>query len=67
MAEAAGTPRGPVTVMTSLPLDESAKAREMIAAFSALEIERLVCSIQYNTEDDYRQALIKLAGIVNED
>lgn len=67
MAEAAGTLRGPVTVMTGLPLDESGKAREMITAFSALEIERLVCSIQYNTEDDYRQALTKLASIVSRD
>ncbi len=67
MAEAAGRARGPVTVMAGLPLDELAKAREMIATFGALDIERLVCSIQYNTGDDYRQALIKLAGIANGD
>ena len=65
MAEAAGTPRGPVTVMTGLPLDGAGKACEMITAFSTLEIKRLVCSIQYNTDDDYRQALTKLAGIVS--
>ena len=64
MAEDAGSPRGPVTVMSGLPLDEPAKAQALVTRFKKLEIERLVCSVQYNTADEYRQAITRLADIV---
>lgn len=65
MAVAAGTTRGPVTVMTGLPLDEPGKATERLAAFAELSLDRLVCSIRYDTVDEYRTQLDQLRRIID--
>jgi probable F420-dependent oxidoreductase len=61
-AEAGQTP-GPVTVMAGLPLEDRARAIELLEQYRRLAIERVVCALRYETLDDYLKALDALTAI----
>jgi len=63
MTESLGRPPGTVTIMTSLPLSDEYKARELIAEYRAVGVDRLVCAMRYRTLAEYRanlKSLVKL-------
>ncbi len=64
MAEASGVQPGPITVMTSLPLDESARASDLLGDYAELGVERLVTSFRYDTADEYLAGLDTLAPLL---
>ena len=61
LAKGAGTEAGPVTACSALPLDDRVAARESCAAFAELGIERLACSLRYDTQDELFDLLGKVA------
>ncbi|XOV89912.1 MAG: TIGR03619 family F420-dependent LLM class oxidoreductase [Pseudomonadota bacterium] len=65
LAGTSGTRPGPITVMTSLPMDEPGKAADLRAAYAELGVERLVLSFRYNTADEYLTGLDTLAGMLD--
>jgi len=54
---------GPVTAMAGLPLEEPERAAELLQAYEALGLERLVCALRYATADEYRTQLEALARL----
>jgi len=49
--------------MTSLPLSDGYKARELIAEYRAVGVDRLVCAMRYRTLTEYQanlKSLVKL-------
>ncbi len=54
---------GPVTAMVGLPLDEPDRARELLAQYSALGLERLVCAVRYRNLDEYVECLDALSKL----
>ena len=63
MAREAGKPMGPVTVMSGVPLRDEGEARARIQQFSDLGVERLVCTVRYDTLKEYQQTLDALARL----
>ena len=63
MAAEAGRPAGPVTVMAALPLQEPARARQVLEQYQALGVERLVCALRYDDADEYAARLDALVGV----
>ncbi len=59
-----GKPRGNVTVMTSLPLDQPEKAKQRLNQYQTLGADRLICALRYNDVDAYLGQLEKLNGIL---
>ncbi|MBT3428551.1 MAG: TIGR03619 family F420-dependent LLM class oxidoreductase [Gammaproteobacteria bacterium] len=60
-----GKPRGNITVMTSLPLNEPDNARRLLAEYEKLGADRLVCNLRYHNADVYRDQLKKLTDVSN--
>jgi probable F420-dependent oxidoreductase len=63
MAEAAGGSAGPVTAMSHLPVEDPGRARDLMAAYQDLGIERLVCAQRYETLSEYCKGLDRLAAL----
>lgn len=63
LAEEAGASPGPVTVMAGLPLDRPDDARELLEAYRALGVERLVSALRYRNLAEYERQLEALADI----
>jgi alkanesulfonate monooxygenase SsuD/methylene tetrahydromethanopterin reductase-like flavin-dependent oxidoreductase (luciferase family) len=63
LAAAQGRTPGPVTAMAALPLDEAPRAAAVLGRYRALGIERLVCTLRYQTLDDYQRQLDALAAL----
>ena len=63
IADAAGSAPGPVTVLTGLPLNEPARAQDLLGAYRELGVERLVCGLRYDDADAYRERLTALRSI----
>lgn len=55
---------GPVTVMAGLPLDDPGRAKDALARYSDLGIERLVCGMRYDAVDEYLHKLDALEHCV---
>ena len=60
---ALGRPPGMVTVMSGVPLDDVDAGRRALDAYRALDIERLVCGLRYDTADEYQRQLEALADL----
>jgi probable F420-dependent oxidoreductase len=54
-------PPGTITVMTGLPLDDSAKLRSALGAYRTAGIDRVVCAIRYTTNAEYRLAVQRIS------
>lgn len=63
LAREAGATPGPVTVMAGVPVDKGDEARELIDAYRALGVERLVCALRYRDLGEYEQRLEQLANL----
>lgn len=51
---------GPVTALAGLPLGDTRRAAALLAGYAGLGIERLVCTLRYETADDYGRRLDQL-------
>ena len=61
-----GRPRGNVTVLTSLPLDEPDKARALLDGYRSLEVDRVIAGLGYSDIGGYEkqlEALTDIAGL----
>jgi probable F420-dependent oxidoreductase len=56
----AGRPAGGVSLMRALPLNDPALCSELIAAYQAIGVNRLVCAIGYDNAAEYKTELSKL-------
>jgi len=61
LTDALGKPRGSVTVMTALPLDDRSVCNAMLDDYRALAIDRVVCAINYADVDEYAAQLDRLS------
>ena len=66
LAKAAGAKRGPVTVMTGLPLQDVNKAQELTATYQHLGVDRLVCALRYDNISEYQTQLSSLAEVAGQ-
>ncbi len=64
LAKSAGVKKGPVTVMTGLPLQEPEKGRELMATYQRLGVDRLVCALRYDNVAEYQAQLTVLAELM---
>jgi probable F420-dependent oxidoreductase len=58
-----GRPRGGVTVMTRVDLDDAPRAQAQVDAWRALGVERIVCTLRYGDAAEYRRRLEALAQV----
>jgi probable F420-dependent oxidoreductase len=58
-----GRAPGTITVMTSLPLNDAGKARDMLDEYGAAGVDRVVCVIRYRTFTEYSSAMTSLATV----
>jgi probable F420-dependent oxidoreductase len=65
MCSDAGKPPGTVTLMRGLPLSEPPAARDLLAEYAAVGVERLVCGVRYDTADEYRAQIAALADLLS--
>lgn len=56
---------GPVTAMTTLPVNDPEESSALIQAYSALAIERLVCGVRYTSINEYKSHLERLAVYID--
>ena len=63
LAKASNVPRGPVTVMGNLPLEDTGEASARLQRFSELGVDRFVCGHRYNTLSEYKDRLALLATL----
>jgi hypothetical protein len=58
-----GRPPGAVSVMRALPTD-AGESRELLDHYEALGVERIICALRYETVEDYRLELDRLAVLI---
>jgi probable F420-dependent oxidoreductase len=63
LAAEQGRKRGSVTVMRPLPPDEG-EARQLLRQYRDLGVERVVAALRYDTLDEYRSRLERLARLL---
>ena len=63
LTESLGRPRGTVTVMSRVELEDAPRGRAQIEAWRAFGIDRLVCGLRYRDAAEYRRRLEALARI----
>ena len=63
LTEAAGKPRGTISVMTSVPLAEPDRARERIDAYRAAGVDRLIVALRYQALAAYEEQLDALTQV----
>ena len=63
LAAQSGQRRGPVTVLSGLPVERPDEARSRLEAFRDLGIERLVCAVRYDTLAEYERQLDAIASL----
>ena len=59
-----GRGEGSVTVMTGLPLDDTAEAAALLNAYSDAGADRLVCAIRYSSVPEYEDQLGALTAAI---
>lgn len=57
LTEAAGKPPGKITVSTRLPLSDTPQSRDLVEQYRSMQVERVACSMRYDTIEDYRRQL----------
>lgn len=60
ITQALGKPNGEITAMTSLPLDQ-AEAGLLCEEYDDMQVDRLVCSVRYDTVAEFRARLESIA------
>lgn len=60
LTEAAGKPPGLVTIMRGLPLDDALQARDLLAQYEEVGVERFVCGVPYGTTDEFSARIAQL-------
>jgi probable F420-dependent oxidoreductase len=63
LTDALGRPRGGVTVMSRIELEDASRGRAQLEAWRALGVDRLVCAMRYRDGAEYRRRLEMLARI----
>lgn len=63
LAKEAGNSSSEVSVMTALPSDNVQAARALIDQYQQLGVDRLVCTVRYETLDEYCRAIEALAEV----
>lgn len=64
LTDSAGKPRGNVTVMTGLPLNDVPAAQDTLSAYRELGVDRVVCAMRYSNVEDYERELDKLVPCI---
>jgi alkanesulfonate monooxygenase SsuD/methylene tetrahydromethanopterin reductase-like flavin-dependent oxidoreductase (luciferase family) len=59
-----GKSPGTVTLMTGLPLEDAARARDQLDEYRAAGVDRIVCAIRYRTFAEYATAMSRLAAVL---
>jgi probable F420-dependent oxidoreductase len=65
-AAAVGAPQPPVAVMTTLPLDDTALAREMVQRYAEAGATRVIQGARYADEGEFRARLDQLCEVARE-
>lgn len=58
-----GKPKGDVTVMTGLPLDDIEAAKTLLNRYEEIGVNRLVCAVRYDTLDEYQAQVDRLQAL----
>ncbi len=61
LADACGRPRGSISVMTSLPLEDRARLRHWLLEYDSAGVDRVICAVRYTTYSQYSIAMAQLA------
>lgn len=64
MAADRAVPRGPVTVLASLPMQDPGAALAQVQAYRELGIDRLICALRYDDADQYQRQLDELTVLL---
>ena len=64
LTNAAGKPPGLINISTCLPLDDIAQSQALVSRYREIGVDRMVCGIDYETVDDFRDELEKLWEVV---
>lgn len=65
LTEKMGKPKGSVTVMAGLPLDDARAAKAMLSRYEEIGVNRLVCAVRYDTLEDYKTQVALLQALRN--
>jgi probable F420-dependent oxidoreductase len=57
-------PAGSVSVMTGLPTDDADLARQRVNEYAEAGVERLICSVRYDTTNEYVDQIGRLAQML---
>jgi alkanesulfonate monooxygenase SsuD/methylene tetrahydromethanopterin reductase-like flavin-dependent oxidoreductase (luciferase family) len=60
-----GKPPGTITLMTSLPLHDTTRARDQLEEYRAAGVDRIVCAVRYRTYTEYAATMAKLATVLD--
>ncbi len=63
LAERAGVTRGPITLMTPLPLEDPDGSAALLERYLEMGVERLVCALRYDSLGDYQKSIGRLEGL----
>ena len=64
LTSAAGKPPGLINISARLPLDDRGESQALVARYREIGVDRMVCSVNYETVDEFRAELDKLWEIV---
>ncbi len=59
-----GKPAGTITLMTALPLQDASQARDLLDAYAAAGVDRIVCGVRYRTYTEYALWMSRLATVL---
>jgi probable F420-dependent oxidoreductase len=62
LADEFGRPRGSVSVLTALPLQDAARLRETLREYARAGVDRVICAVRYATFSEYSMAMAHLAA-----
>ena len=57
-----GRPRGSVSVLTGLPLQDPARLRDALQEYAHVGVDRVICAVRYTTFSEYSVAMGQLAA-----
>ena len=64
LTSAAGKPPGLINISARLPLDDRGESQALVTRYREIGVDRMVCSVNYETVDEFRAELDKLWEIV---
>jgi probable F420-dependent oxidoreductase len=65
LTERYGKSPGTITLMTSVALNDTARARDELDAYAAAGVDRVVCAVRYRTYTEYASAMQRLATVLS--